>query len=348
MAKGVRQLIWCMLGVAMLGGGCFVLDRQAPLIVWPPPPAQPRMEFVGTFSSDADFPQASLWERVNWGIDNHDKSAMLRPYALCGSDGGVVFVSDPAARNVAVFDFSQSRIFTLAQPGILSEPLGVTHDGHGNLYIADGGKRTILVFTSTGVHVRNIGDANHFQRPDYLAINKTLGRLYVSDSKADRVAVFSLAGRQLFTIGRPGSGSGEFNQPHGLAIDGQGRIYVADTGNSRIQVFSADGDFLYAFGQHGHTVHHLLAPVDLSFDSDGHLYVLDRELLVLLTMTRTGEVLLATGTGKRSKGRVGLAYPSGLHIDLNDRIYIADGINRRFVVWQYLGGNLRKTVTAGR
>ena len=35
-------------------------------------------------------------------------------------------------------------------------------------------------------------------------------------------------------IGRPGSGAGEFNSPHGVAVDNWGNLYVADTNNHRI------------------------------------------------------------------------------------------------------------------
>ena len=52
------------------------------------------------------------------------------------------------------------------------------------------------------------------------------------------------------TIGREGSGNGEFNSPWGISCDSTGNVYVADTHNHRIQVFAAEGTFLrmYVFG----------------------------------------------------------------------------------------------------
>ena len=46
------------------------------------------------------------------------------------------------------------------------------------------------------------------------------------------------------SLGEPGSGPGQFNTPHTIAIDAKGNIYVADRGNRRIQVFDSDGKFL--------------------------------------------------------------------------------------------------------
>lgn len=53
---------------------------------------------------------------------------------------------------------------------------------------------------------------------------------------------------------RPGTGPGQFDLPHALAVDGCGRVWVADTLNHRVQVIAADGRVLTQlrdFGQDG-------------------------------------------------------------------------------------------------
>src|SRR5205814_4416030 len=44
--------------------------------------------------------------------------------------------------------------------------------------------------------------------------------------------------------GGPGGGKGQFDNPHGIAVDSAGNIFVADTGNGRIQKFSPKGTFV--------------------------------------------------------------------------------------------------------
>jgi DNA-binding beta-propeller fold protein YncE len=44
--------------------------------------------------------------------------------------------------------------------------------------------------------------------------------------------------------GTRGSAAGAFQEPHGVAVDGQGNIYVSDTGNDRIQKLAPDGTVL--------------------------------------------------------------------------------------------------------
>jgi DNA-binding beta-propeller fold protein YncE len=44
-------------------------------------------------------------------------------------------------------------------------------------------------------------------------------------------------GQKVSTFGRPGSFPGEFNQPHGIAVDSKGNVYVAENRGKRIHKF---------------------------------------------------------------------------------------------------------------
>jgi outer membrane protein assembly factor BamB len=47
--------------------------------------------------------------------------------------------------------------------------------------------------------------------------------------------------------GEKGTGPGQFNTPHSIAVDRQNNVYVGDRGNHRVQVFDTDGKFLRMF-----------------------------------------------------------------------------------------------------
>jgi len=71
------------------------------------------------------------------------------------------------------------------------------------------------------------------------------GNTYISDGYINsRVAKVDKDGSWLKSWGEPGSGPGQFDTPHSLAIDAGGSVYVADRGNRRIQVFDGEGKFL--------------------------------------------------------------------------------------------------------
>jgi DNA-binding beta-propeller fold protein YncE len=71
------------------------------------------------------------------------------------------------------------------------------------------------------------------------------GNTYISDGYINsRIAKVDKDGNWLKSWGEPGSGPGQFDTPHSLAVDAGGSIYVADRGNRRIQVFDGEGKFL--------------------------------------------------------------------------------------------------------
>ena len=71
------------------------------------------------------------------------------------------------------------------------------------------------------------------------------GNSYISDGYINsRVAKYDKNGRWIKSFGEPGSGPGQLNTPHSIAIDNQNNVYVANRGNSRIEVFDSDGKYL--------------------------------------------------------------------------------------------------------
>src|SRR5205823_5429024 len=74
------------------------------------------------------------------------------------------------------------------------------------------------------------------------------GDIFVADGHGGnsnaRIVKFSKGGAFIKAWGKKGSGPGEFDTPHSLAMDSRGRLFVADRGNSRIQIFEQDGTLL--------------------------------------------------------------------------------------------------------
>ena len=73
--------------------------------------------------------------------------------------------------------------------------------------------------------------------PTNIAIDTSDNMVYVSENSNNRVSVFTSEGQFVKSFGRWGKGPGEFNHPHGLAVDTNGVVYACDHGNSRVQVF---------------------------------------------------------------------------------------------------------------
>jgi len=86
----------------------------------------------------------------------------------------------------------------------------------------------------------------------------------------NRVSKWSKDGKLLMTWGRTGSGPGEFNVPHAIAVDSRGRLFVADRANNRIQIFDQSGKFLDEWTQFGR-------PSGIAITRDDTIYVADSE-----------------------------------------------------------------------
>ena len=192
----------------------------------------------------------------------------------------------------------------------LSTPMGVVMDKAGNLYICDRGNfmirkvdvhGTITMFAGNGVMGAFSGNgtpatASSFA-PNAVCMD-TLGNFYFSDDNA--ICVYkidtALNVTQIAGTGLPGNtGDGgpataaKFGKPSGIAADNLGNIYVNDYEYNRVRIINAGGT-INAYAGNG-------------------------------TSGSVGDGGSATAAE--------LASPSGIAIDKNGNLYIADYLNNR-------------------
>lgn len=130
-------------------------------------------------------------------------------------------------------------------------PHGLTVDSNDNVWLTDVGTHQVFKYSPDGRLLMTLGergvsgsDRTHFNRPTDVAVLRD-GSFYISDGYENtRVVKFSANGKYQFEWGRKGSGPGEFDLPHAIALDAAGRVYVADRTNGRIQVFTPEGKFI--------------------------------------------------------------------------------------------------------
>ena len=59
-----------------------------------------------------------------------------------------------------------------------------------------------------------------------------------------RIVKYDADGEYLMEWGELGSGPGQFDLVHGVAVDRDRRVYVGDRTNNRIQIFTENGEFI--------------------------------------------------------------------------------------------------------
>lgn len=306
-------------------------------IIWPLPPEEPRIKWVGWLRGEKDVEEISAGRKfIDTLLGEKEEFRWLRkPYGVHAA-GGRVYVSDTAIGKIVVFDLIEKRFYFIGEegPGILSKPSGVTTDREGNIYVTDTIQDRAVVYNKNGEFTHALGKKGQFEQPAGIAVNDRLGRVYVVDVKKHNVQVFKKNGEFLFKFGRRGRGDGEFNFPTNIFIDKDGKVYVCDTMNFRVQIFDQDGNFISKFGELGDIPGKFARPKGIAVDSEGHIYVVDAAFNNVQIFDQEGQLLLVFGEMGRGPGRFWL--PAGMYIDDNDRIYVADQYNSRINIFQYL------------
>src|SRR5215467_1066064 len=115
-------------------------------------------------------------------------------------------------------------------------------------------------------------DPEFFFQPNDVLVTKS-GEIFVACGHGQgksEVLKFSKDGKLIKRWGQLGTGPGEFDQPHALAMDSKGRLFVGDRNNNRIQIFDQDGKFLEEWKQFSR-------PSGIYIDSHDTIYVADSE-----------------------------------------------------------------------
>ncbi len=88
---------------------------------------------------------------------------------------------------------------------------------------------------------------NVFNQPTDIAWDSQ-GNSYFSDGYINsRVGKANARGEWVSSWGSLGTGPGQFDTPHGIAVSPDDEVFVADRGNRRIQVFDPEGNYLREF-----------------------------------------------------------------------------------------------------
>jgi outer membrane protein assembly factor BamB len=169
------------------------------------------------------------------------------------------------------------------------------------------------------------------------------GRIYVADSKNNRIVVFNSRGRYVsqfgeFGIAKPPVGSpitwkpGQLNYPTGVATDAEGNVYVADFKNDSISVFNSAGTFLRRFpdpnrptGRGSSGAGNSGIAVAALAVADGKVYAADSYQILVFDTQGT----LLKQFGRPGLGPEGLDHPNGIAVDGQGRIYVSDSNHNR-------------------
>lgn len=215
----------------------------------------------------------------------------------CGANSCLNSMLDPILK----FDATGKLVKSFGA-GLMIFPHGIFVDHDGNIWVTDGQDNAprrprgapadaplppppatmighqVFKFSPEGKLLLTLGklgggkgDDYFFQPNDVLVAPN--GSIFVAEGHGGdnaRVLKFSPDGKLVKQWGKKGTGKGEFDQPHALALDSRGRLFVGDRSNDRIQIFDQEGNWLDEWTQFSR-------PSGIYIDAHDNIYVADSE-----------------------------------------------------------------------
>jgi sugar lactone lactonase YvrE len=260
-------LVFGIATIAMLVVGCTRADAQNADPNSAPNPYRAAQEWV-------QLPEGrKMGSPIGVEIDRDGKSLWVfdrcAANSCAGSNVAPIMKFDPSGKFVTSFG-----------AGMFDFPHGLAVDRDGNVWVTDGKTHTVLKFSADGKVLLTLGHKgvpgngnDSFNQPSDVAVAAN-GDVFVADGHGgnsnDRIVKLSKDGKFIKAWGKHGKAPGEFDTPHGIAVDSAGRVFVAERGNSRITVFDSDGNLVAEWRQFGR-------PSGIFIDNNDVAYVTDNQ-----------------------------------------------------------------------
>lgn len=209
------------------------------------------------------------------GITVDRDGASVWAFERCGGNNCIGSTVAPVLK----FDAS-GKLAASFGANMFVRPHGIHVDRDGNVWVTDQEGHQVVKMTPQGQVLMTLGKKgapgegpDRFNAPSAVYVVPD-GSIFIGDGHGGntnaRMLKFTKEGKFVKTWGKRGTGPGDFETPHGIAMDSQGRLFIADRGNNRVQIFDQDGKFLAEWKQFGR-------PSGIFIDRNDVLYVADHQ-----------------------------------------------------------------------
>lgn len=285
---------------------CGTPPERAPdaIVLYPPAPAPPRIQFLTSIGSDDDLDEAeSSLDDLLFGEQQAASKVIQTAYG-CAAHDGKIFVCDPRLQGVIVIDLAKQTMDPLPADGrgSLVSPINLAFAPDGRLYVADSVRGQVVVFGPDLRYEAEFGPFGENSRP--VDVEVTADRLYVIDILTKLVHVLDRrSGEELFSFGQRQVSAEVLVAPTNLTIDAEGNVYIVDTIRCEVIVFNSEGEYLKTIGVLGDGAGAFARPKGIAY-ADDLLFVIDAAFANCQVMDMDGTPLMYFGGGGNGPGQM--------------------------------------------
>ncbi len=324
-------MVLCFAGCATVPKDAQVQPKE--IIFYPPPPDEPRIQFLTSFSSSEDIEgNPSGFSKFIFG--DVPKKEIVKPYGVKMFKGRI-YVCDTVAATIEIIDLAERKLgyFFPKGKGRLMSPINLDISPDGKMYVADSRRGQVVIFDKDQNYTGAIGMQGEL-KPTDVAVWKD--HIFVCDLKSRTIRVYDAADLK-FVKAIPGEGEAKpeakMFSPINIDLDAEGNLYVSDMGAFNIKKFAVDGTFVRSFGEQGDAGGHFSRPKGIALDREGRIYAVDASFENIQIFDQEGNFLLFfPGT----EDQASMVLPAGVTVDYDNvesfRPWIAEGFKVEYLI----------------
>ncbi|GAB5570443.1 tripartite motif-containing protein 2 isoform X3 [Prionailurus iriomotensis] len=255
-----------------------------------------------------------------------NKGEFTNLQGVAASTSGKILIADSNNQCVQIFSndgqFKSRFGIRGRSPGQLQRPTGVAVHPSGDIIIADYDNKWVSIFSSDGKFKTKIGSGK-LMGPKGVSVDRN-GHIIVVDNKACCVFIFQPNGKIVTRFGSRGNGDRQFAGPHFAAVNSNNEIIVTDFHNHSVKVHIK----FYKYPEENKEQISVTKTIREDFQVEVVFEVFNQE----------GEFMLKFGSNGEGNGQFNA--PTGVAVDSNGNIIVADWGNSRIQVFDGSGSFL--------
>ena len=209
-------------------------------------------------------------------LSHFGEEVLALPWGITVSDD-YIFVTDYGSHTLFQFCKNSHQLLNRAggrgkNKGQLSNPLGLSVDWNGDVFVTDQLNNRVSVFSNLLHYKHTIGQGSLFQPTD---VKLTTDKVVVLDWSPNCIHFFSRSGDLLTSCVSQGRGQECLVcKPFFFCLDCEQNILVSDCLHHVIKILSNSGELLHTIGREGKGKGEFIKPYGVAISKSGILFVL--------------------------------------------------------------------------